>query len=61
MPDLPDHDRFAVPNPIPDASDPSWHLPPAEREAEWRARGLLHPAGRGWAPVPGSRGPRGIA
>src|SRR5688572_4898840 len=47
-------DRFTLPGQIPDASDPSWRLPPAERAADWRARGLAHPAGRGWGPVPGT-------
>ena len=50
-------DRFTMPGRIPDASDPSWRLPPAERAADWLARGLVHPAGRGWAPVAGSSGP----
>src|SRR5688500_19353108 len=50
-------DRFTMPGRIPDASDPAWRLPPVERDAVWRARGLLHPAGRGWEPVRGSSGP----
>ena len=30
--------RFTRPGRIPDASDPSWRLPPAERTADWLAR-----------------------
>lgn len=54
-------DQFTPPGRIPDASDPNWHLPPAE-QAEWLARGLKHPAGRGWepasAPLPRKPGPQ---
>jgi hypothetical protein len=56
MSDLPHHDRFTLPNQIPDASDRYWRLSPAE-QAEWRARGLAHAAGRGWRPVAGSGRP----
>jgi hypothetical protein len=48
-------DKFVLPGRIPDASDPYWKLSRAE-QAEWRARGLAHAAGRGWQPVP-SGGP----
>ena len=49
-------DRFTLPGRIPDASDPYWRLSPDE-QANWRARGLAHPAGRGWTPIAGSGGP----